>query len=178
MRSRCAGCDGPYIYCDACEPPKRAVLDYRRLFVALLCMHACAAHAFAICQVHYEGSFDDGTVFDSSREVGEPYEFLVGSARAVPGFSDAVAGLGVGQSRRHMLTPADAYGAPLTSAWGWRVRRSEQHQVLSTQARCFAIATASTLPAGQALAWVDNREPKQSCFFRKHVCTSVHGVDR
>ena len=59
------------------------------------------------------GSFDDGTVFDSSREVGEPYEFLVGSTRVVPGFSEAVAGLGLGQSRRQTLTPADAYGASI-----------------------------------------------------------------
>ena len=62
-------------------------------------------------QVHYVGSFDDGTVFDSSREVGAPYEFLVGGSDVVPGFSEAVAGLGVGQSRRHTMTPADAYGA-------------------------------------------------------------------
>ena len=57
------------------------------------------------------GSFDDGTVFDSTRETGEPYGFLVGSDRVVPGFNDAVVGLGVGRSRRHTLTPADAYGA-------------------------------------------------------------------
>ena len=64
-------------------------------------------------QVHYVGTFEDGTVFDSSREVGEPYEFVLGSTRVVPGFNDAVAGLGVGQSRRHTMTPADAYGAVL-----------------------------------------------------------------
>jgi len=73
------------------------------------------------------GSFDDGTVFDSSREVGEPYEFVLGSTRVVPGFNDAVAGLGVGQSRRHTMAPADAYGAPPTAA----------------EARCAALKTAA-----------------------------------
>ena len=67
-------------------------------------------------QVHYMGTFEDGTVFDSSREAGEPYEFVVGSTRVVPGFNEAVAGLGVGQSRRHTMKPADAYGTPPTVA--------------------------------------------------------------
>ncbi len=73
--------------------------------------------AIAALQVHYVGSFDDGTVFDSSRERDEPYEFVLGSTRVVPGFNDAVAGLGVGQSRRHTMAPADAYGAPPTIVW-------------------------------------------------------------
>ena len=99
-------------------------------------------------QVHYVGSFDDGTVFDSSREVGEPYEFLVGGAGAVPGFSEAVAGLGVGQSRLHTMTPADAYGEQ-SQAFRSSVRRgvcSSRRQPLKPRWRRWHSMTPADAP--------------------------------
>ena len=43
--------------------------------------------------IEYEGSLDDGTVFDSSKKHGEPLEFIVGSGRVIPGFDKAVIGM-------------------------------------------------------------------------------------
>jgi len=43
-------------------------------------------------KVHYTGRFDDGMIFDSSRE-GDPLEFTLGQGTVIPGFEDAVRGL-------------------------------------------------------------------------------------
>lgn len=60
-------------------------------------------------KVHYTGSLDDGTVFDSS-EGREPLAFAVGSGQVIPGFEEAIAGMEVGDSKT-VLIPADkAYG--------------------------------------------------------------------
>ena len=60
-------------------------------------------------QVHYEGTLDDGEVFDSSKG-RDPLPFVVGSGQVIPGFDAAVIGLAVGESRKVRLEPADAYG--------------------------------------------------------------------
>lgn len=60
-------------------------------------------------RVHYTGSFEDGTVFDTSRE-GEPLEFEVGSGRVISGFETAVVGLGAGETTKVTIPPAEAYG--------------------------------------------------------------------
>lgn len=59
--------------------------------------------------LHYTGSLDDGTIFDSS-EGRPPMSFKVGAGQVIPGFDDGVRGMQIGESR-HILVPADqAYG--------------------------------------------------------------------
>lgn len=60
-------------------------------------------------KVHYTGTLDDGTVFDSSRE-RDPLEFELGAEEVIPGFENAVRGLEVGESVEVRLPPEDAYG--------------------------------------------------------------------
>ena len=59
--------------------------------------------------VHYTGTLDDGSVFDSSRD-RFPLELVVGSGQVIPGFDTAVRGLAVGESVTVRIEPADAYG--------------------------------------------------------------------
>lgn len=60
-------------------------------------------------KVEYTGTFDDGTVFDTS--VGkEPLGFKVGSKMVVPGFEKAIIGMDVGEEKEFKLQPAEAYG--------------------------------------------------------------------
>lgn len=59
--------------------------------------------------VHYRGTLDDGTEFDSS-EGRDPLSFVVGSGQVISGFDDAVRGLAVGESRTVRIEPEDAYG--------------------------------------------------------------------
>jgi FKBP-type peptidyl-prolyl cis-trans isomerase 2 len=60
-------------------------------------------------KVHYTGTFDDGVVFDSSRQA-DPFEFEVGSGQVIPGFDNAVIGMKAGESRQVRLEEEDAYG--------------------------------------------------------------------
>jgi len=60
-------------------------------------------------KVHYEGRLEDGSVFDSSAE-REPLEFEAGSDQLIPGFSNAVVGMGVGDKKTVTVTAAEGYG--------------------------------------------------------------------
>ena len=60
--------------------------------------------------VHYTGTLDDGTVFDSSRDRGTPLEFVLGAGQMIAGFDRAVAGMKVGQTKKVILPPEEAYG--------------------------------------------------------------------
>jgi FKBP-type peptidyl-prolyl cis-trans isomerase 2 len=59
--------------------------------------------------VHYHGTLDDGTIFDSSRE-REPLEFVIGSGQVIPGFDAAARDLKPGQKKTVRMKPEDAYG--------------------------------------------------------------------
>ena len=63
-------------------------------------------------KVEYTGTFDDGTVFDSSEKHGQPLEFEVGAKQVIAGFDAAVVGMEKGEEKAITLTPADAYGEP------------------------------------------------------------------
>lgn len=60
-------------------------------------------------KVHYTGTLEDGTVFDTSRE-REPFEFKLGEGTVIPGFDEAVTGLEVGETTTISIEPEDAYG--------------------------------------------------------------------
>ena len=60
-------------------------------------------------KIHYTGTLDDGTQFDSSQG-REPLEFEVGSGQVIPGFDKAVEGMAVGDSKNVRIEPDEAYG--------------------------------------------------------------------
>ncbi|MEA2009668.1 MAG: peptidylprolyl isomerase, partial [Actinomycetota bacterium] len=63
-----------------------------------------------LVEVHYDGTLDDGSTFDSSRERETPFSFEVGTGQVIPGFDEAVRGLKIGESREVRIPPAEAYG--------------------------------------------------------------------
>ncbi len=63
-----------------------------------------------LLEVHYDGTLDDGSSFDSSRERDTPFSFEVGTGQVIPGFDEAVRGLKIGESREVRIPPAEAYG--------------------------------------------------------------------
>ena len=63
-----------------------------------------------VVKVHYLGTLDDGTRFDSSYDRGEPLQFVCGAGRMIYGFDVAVATMEVGQTVKVRLEPEEAYG--------------------------------------------------------------------
>ncbi|KAG2447067.1 hypothetical protein HYH02_007818 [Chlamydomonas schloesseri] len=72
-------------------------------------VHASGAKSGDYVQVHYTGTLDDGSVFDSSRE-REPLDFIIGAGKVIKGFDTAVSGLTVGGKRKQRIEPKEAYG--------------------------------------------------------------------
>ena len=60
-------------------------------------------------KVHYTGTLDDGSVFDTSVG-GEPLEFTLGQGQMITGFENAVRGMEVGQSKTVTIPADEAYG--------------------------------------------------------------------
>ncbi|MEN8039883.1 MAG: peptidylprolyl isomerase [Actinomycetota bacterium] len=60
--------------------------------------------------VHYVGTLDDGSQFDSSRDRGTPFTFTVGTGQVISGFDEAVRGGKVGDVNTVRMEPKDAYG--------------------------------------------------------------------
>ena len=60
-------------------------------------------------QVHYKGTFENGEVFDTS-EGRDPLQFEAGSDQLIPGFSNGVVGMAVGDTKTLTLPPEEAYG--------------------------------------------------------------------
>ena len=61
-------------------------------------------------KVHYRGTLNDGTVFDSSYDRGETIGFTVGSGQMIPGFDSAVNGMALGEKKNVQMPPDQAYG--------------------------------------------------------------------
>ena len=62
-----------------------------------------------IVSVHYTGTLNDGTQFDSSR-AREPLSFLVGDGQVIPGFESAVLGMQEGETKTITILAENAYG--------------------------------------------------------------------
>jgi len=60
--------------------------------------------------VHYTGSLDDGTIFDSSHPRGQTLDFTAGAGQMIKGFDDAVIGMKIGEKKTITLAPSEAYG--------------------------------------------------------------------
>ena len=60
--------------------------------------------------VHYCGTLNDGTEFDSSYTRGEPITFEVGAGQMIAGFDAAIPGMTIGESKNISIVSSDAYG--------------------------------------------------------------------
>ena len=64
----------------------------------------------ATVSIHYVGTFEDGTEFDSSHSRNQPLQFQVGSGQMISGFDAALPGMEIGEKKNITLAPDEAYG--------------------------------------------------------------------
>ena len=61
--------------------------------------------------VHYTGTLENATKFDSSVDRGTPFSFILGAGRVIQGWDLGVAGMKVGEKRKLTIPPELGYGA-------------------------------------------------------------------
>ncbi len=61
--------------------------------------------------VHYRGTLENGTVFDSSYERNQPIQFAIGQRMVIPGWDEGIALMRKGGKAKLIIPPNLAYGA-------------------------------------------------------------------
>lgn len=101
-----------------------------------------------VVKVHYVGTFDDGTVFDSSIANDRPITFECMMGQMIEGFDEAVVDMVEGETKKVHIPAAKAYG--------------ERDEELVRRFPKAAIPDADELPVGEKI-WLQgpNGQPFQ-----------------
>lgn len=92
--------------------------------------------------VHYTGTLEDGTKFDSSLDRGQPLEFTAGAGQMIPGFDAGVMGMKIGDKKTLTLPAAEAYGEYDES----RVQVVPKEQLSDFEAAGFELKAGEKIP--------------------------------
>lgn len=76
----------------------------------LECGTGAEAAAGDSVSVHYVGTLEDGTKFDSSRDRNQPFDFNLGAGLVIQGWDEGVVGMKVGGTRKLTIPPDLGYG--------------------------------------------------------------------
>jgi peptidylprolyl isomerase len=97
--------------------PKRILYILCTLSIACIFMLSACSNNAAIAKegdtvkVLYVGTYDNGSVFDSSElHGGDPLQFTIGSGQMITGFEQAVIGMSMNETKTVHILAEDAYG--------------------------------------------------------------------
>ena len=62
-------------------------------------------------EVHYVGTLENGTQFDSSRDRGQPFSFKIGAGQVIKGWDEGLSTMKVGGLRQLIIPSELGYGA-------------------------------------------------------------------
>lgn len=79
-------------------------------YIKLNSTEGVRAEANKSVKVHYSGYLEDGSMFDSSVERGQPLEFPLGQGRVIKGWDEGIALLKVGEKARLIIPHELGYG--------------------------------------------------------------------
>lgn len=60
--------------------------------------------------VHYTGTLEDGTKFDSSKDRDQPFQFVLGAGMVIKGWDEGFEGMKIGGVRKLTIPPEMGYG--------------------------------------------------------------------
>lgn len=83
-----------------------------------------------IASIFYEGTLEDGTVFDSNKGSDEPLPIILGAHEVIPGLEQALETMVPGEERDIVVPPELAYGFPRPEA----IQRSKRSLIKGGEA--------------------------------------------
>ncbi|MDD3386368.1 MAG: FKBP-type peptidyl-prolyl cis-trans isomerase [Candidatus Pacebacteria bacterium] len=63
-----------------------------------------------VLTVHYIGTLENGTKFDSSVDRGIPFSFTLGVGQVIQGWEEGMSGMKIGEKRKLIISPEKGYG--------------------------------------------------------------------
>jgi FKBP-type peptidyl-prolyl cis-trans isomerase len=94
---------------DSCDTSAEVEVTEGLTYQEIECGEGDEAAAGDLVSVHYTGTLEDGTEFDSSVG-GDPFEFTIGAAQVIEGWEQGIPGMRVGGKRELTIGPDLAYG--------------------------------------------------------------------